>query len=194
MSTTARTSEVTVVNDDRITTSAGQKWSGVVRILLGFTFLWAFLDKNFAWGFSTTKAWMFGTGEGNPTAGFLKFGVNPNGPFHSFYTGLAPSSPSGLVNYLFMGALLGAGLTLCLGVVMRIGSIGSAILLLSMFLAVAPWAKYEDKGGSTVASNNPLLDEHIIYAATLMVLMLVCAGRYWGLGRWWESKTPSWLH
>jgi thiosulfate dehydrogenase [quinone] large subunit len=194
MSTTTHTSEVSVVSDDRITNSAAQKWSGVVRILLGFTFLWAFLDKNFAWGFSTTKAWMFGTGDGNPTAGFLKFGVNPNGPFQSFYTGLAPSSPSGLVNYLFMGALLGAGLTLCLGVVMRIGSIGSALLLLSMFLAVAPWAKYEDKGGSTVASNNPLLDEHIIYAATLMVLMLVCAGRYWGLGRWWESKTPSWLH
>ena len=46
------------------------------------------------------------------------------------------------------------------------------------------------QGGSTVASNNPLLDEHIIYAATLMLLMLVCAGRYWGLGRWWESKHP----
>jgi len=194
MSTSTSTSEVQVVADDRITNSAAQKWSGVVRILLGFTFLWAFLDKNFAWGFSTTKAWMFGTGDGNPTAGFLKFGVNPNGPFQSFYTNLAPSSPNGIVNYLFMGALLGAGLTLCLGVAMRIGCIGSAILLLSMFLAVAPWAKYEDKGGSTVASNNPLLDEHIIYAATLMVLMLVCAGRYWGLGRWWESKTPSWLH
>jgi thiosulfate dehydrogenase [quinone] large subunit len=186
--------EVSVVADDKITTSAGQKWAGVVRILLGFTFLWAFLDKNFAWGFSTTKAWMFGTGDGNPTAGFLKFGVNPNGPFHEFYNNLAPSSPNALVNWLFMGALLGAGLTLMLGVVMRIGCIGSALLLLSMFLAVAPWAKYEDEGGSTVASNNPLLDEHIIYAATLMLLMLVMAGRYWGLGRWWEAHTPTWLH
>jgi thiosulfate dehydrogenase [quinone] large subunit len=194
MSTTTHSSGVTVVREDLITTTAGQKWAGVVRILLGFTFLWAFLDKNFAWGYSTTKAWMFGTGDGNPTAGFLKFGVNPNGPFHTFYTNLAPDSASGLVNYLFMGALLGAGLTLVLGVAMRIGCIGSALLLLSMFLAVAPWAKYEDKGGSTVASNNPLLDEHIIYAATLMVLMLICAGRYWGLGRWWESKTPTWLH
>ena len=193
MSTTTHTSEIAVA-DDRITTTAGQKWAAVVRILLGFTFLWAFLDKTFAWGFSTTQAWMFGSGQGNPTAGFLTFGVNPNGPFHTFYTNLAPSSPSGIVNWLFMGALLGAGVTLMLGVAMRIGCIGSALLLLSMFLAVAPWAKYEDKGGSTVASNNPLLDEHIIYAATLMVLMFVCAGRYWGLGRWWESKTPTWLH
>ena len=77
MSTSTHTSEVSVISDDRITNSAAQKWSGVVRILLGFTFLWAFFDKNFAWGYSTTKAWMFGTGDGNPTGGFLKFGVNP---------------------------------------------------------------------------------------------------------------------
>jgi thiosulfate dehydrogenase (quinone) large subunit len=193
MSTSTHNAEIAVV-DDPITTTAGQKWSGVVRILLGFTFLWAFLDKTFGWGYSTTDGWLFGTGKGNPTAGFLKFGVNPNGPFHTFYTNLAPSSPGGIVNWLFMGALLGAGITLVFGVAMRIGCIGSALLLISMFLAVAPWAKYEDKGGSTVASNNPLLDEHIIYAATLMVLMFIRAGRYWGLGRWWESKTPSWLH
>jgi len=193
MSTTTHTSEIAVA-DDRITTTAGQKWAAVVRILLGFTFLWAFLDKNFAWGYSTTKAWMFGTGDGNPTAGFLKFGVNPNGPLNDFYTNLAPSTPNGIINWLFMGALLGAGLGLMLGVGMRISCIGASLLLISMFLAVAPWAKYEDKGGSTVASNNPLLDEHIIYAATLMVLMFICAGRYWGLGRLWESRTPSWLH
>ncbi len=182
------------VADDLIVNSAAQKWAGVVRILLGFTFLWAFLDKTFGWGFATTKAWLFGTGDGSPTAGFLKFGVNPNGPFHQFFNDLAPSSPSGIMNWLFMLALLGAGVGLVLGIGMRIASIGASVLLLSMFLAVAPWTKYVDEGGSTVASNNPLLDEHIIYAATLMLLMFVCAGRYWGLGRWWESKTPSWLH
>jgi thiosulfate dehydrogenase [quinone] large subunit len=77
---------------------------------------------------------------------------------------------------------------------MRISSIGATLLLLSMWTAVAPWAKYVDEGGSTVASNNPLLDEHIIYSATLMLLMFAMAGRYWGLGRWWESRTPSWLN
>jgi thiosulfate dehydrogenase [quinone] large subunit len=182
------------IDRDRIVVAAGQKWAGVVRILLGFTFLWAFLDKTFGWGYSTTTGWMFGTGEGNPTAGFLKFGVNPNGPLHDFYTNLAPASPNSAINWLFMLALLGAGVGLMLGVGMRISCIGASILLLSMFLAVAPWSKYVDKGGSTVASNNPLLDEHIIYAATLMLLMFVCAGRYWGLGRLWETKTPGWLH
>ncbi len=180
-------------SSDLITPSAAQKWAGLVRILLGFTFMWAFLDKTFGFGFATTKAWMFGTGDGSPTAGFLKFGANPNGPFVGFFNGLAPTSPNAIINWLFMLALLGAGVGLMLGIGMRISCIGASLLLLSMYLAVAPWAKYEDKGGSTVASNNPILDEHIIYAATLMVLMLVMAGRYWGLGRMWEEKAPSWL-
>lgn len=195
MSTTVDSAaSTTSASADQIVPSAGQKLAGVVRILLGFTFLWAFLDKTFGLGYATTKGWLFGTGEGNPTAGFLKFGANPNGPLASFFNGLAPSSPGAPINWLFMLALLGAGVGLVLGIGMRISSIGAVILLLSMWLAVAPWAKYEDKGGSTVASNNPLLDEHIIYSATLLLLMVVMAGRYWGLGRWWEAHTPSWLH
>ena len=194
MSTDTATVDGAVVDTtDRITISAAQKWAGVTRILLGFTFLWAFVDKCFGLGYATEKGWLFGTGEGNPTAGFLKFGANPNGSLHSFYSSLAPTSPSAPINWLFMLALLGAGVGLVLGIGMRISCIGASILLLSMWLAVAPWAKYEDKGGSTVASNNPLLDEHIIYSATLMVLMFVLAGRYWGLGRMWEKRVPKWL-
>jgi thiosulfate dehydrogenase [quinone] large subunit len=196
MSTTHAADTVAVVDHsaDQIITTAGQKWAGVVRILLGFTFLWAFFDKTFGLGFATTKAWLFGAGDGSPTTGFLKFGANPNGPLHEFFVSLAPTSPGAPINWLFMMALLGAGVGLVFGVAMRISSIGASILLLSMFLAVAPWSKYVDEGGSTVASNNPLLDEHIIYSATLMLLMFVSAGRYWGLGRWWEAHTPAWLH
>jgi len=170
------------------------KGAGPPRVQLAFPSLWAFLNKTFGFGQATPTAWLFGTGDGSPTVGFLKFGVNPDGPLASTFTNLAPSSPSGIVNWLFMLALLGAGVGLVLGIGMRISSIGAALLLILMYLAVAPWAKYQDEGGSTVASNNPILDEHIIYAATLMLLMVVSAGRYWGLGRWWESKTPSWLH
>jgi len=180
--------------DDLIVPTSAQKWAGAIRIMLGFTFLWAFVDKCFGFGYATEKGWLFGTGEGNPTAGFLKFGVNPDGPMASFFNGLAPDSPSAFINWLFMGALLGAGVGLMLGIGMRISSIGAAILLLSMYLAVAPWAKYEVEGGATVASNNPIMDEHLIYAATLVLLMLVHAGRYWGLGRAWERMAPSWLH
>ncbi len=180
-------------SDDLLVPSSARTWAGVIRILIGFTFLWAFLDKCFGFGYATAKGWMFGTGEGNPTAGFLKFGANPNGPFHDFFTSLAPTAPSAFINWLFMGALLGAGVGLVFGIGMRISCIGASILLLSMWLAVAPWAKYVDEGGSTVASNNPILDEHIIYSAVLILLMIVHAGRYLGLGRMWEAKAPSWL-
>ena len=47
--------------------------------------------------------------------------------------------------------------------------------------------------GTIEASNNPIVDDHIIYSATLMLLMFVMAGRYWGLGRWWEAHTPAWI-
>ena len=192
--TTHRLDDSATAPADRIAGRTAQVLSGILRILIGFTFLWAFLDKAFAWGYSTTKAWLFGAGDGSPTAGFLAFGVNPTGPFADFFHGLAPDSPNGLVNWLFMAALLGAGVGLVLGIGMRISCIGAVVLLLSMWLAVAPWAKYVDKGGSTVASNNPLLDEHILYSVALLLLMTVMAGRYVGLGRWWESHTPAWLH
>jgi thiosulfate dehydrogenase (quinone) large subunit len=180
--------------DEQISSTAAQKWAAVVRILLGFTFLWAFLDKTFGLGYATEKAWLFGTGEGSPTTGFLKFGVNPEGPMADFFNNLAPSSPAGIMNWLFMLALLGAGVGLIFGLAMRITSIGAAVLLMSMWLALAPWAKITLEDGTIEASNNPIVDDHIIYSATLMLLMLVHAGRYWGLGRWWETHTPAWLH
>jgi thiosulfate dehydrogenase [quinone] large subunit len=178
---------------DPISSNAGRIWAGISRILIGFVFLWAFLDKNFGLGFATTsdKAWNFGTGEGNPTAGFLTFGTNPEGFLADFFTGLAPDSPNGFVNWLFMAALLGAGIALILGVFMRFATIGGAVLLVLMYLAEAPWAKVTGEDGSIIASNNPLIDDHIVYAAVLLMLLFVKGGRYLGLGRVWETKVPA---
>jgi thiosulfate dehydrogenase [quinone] large subunit len=185
----------TSVSDDPITSNAGRIWAGISRLLLGFVFLWAFLDKNFGLGYTTPSenAWQFGTGDGNPTAGFLKFGTNPEGPLADFFTGLAPDSGSGFINWLFMFALLGAGVALMLGIFMRIACVGGGILLLSMYLAEAPWAKVTLEDGTVQASNNPLIDDHIVYGAVLLLLMFVSAGRYLGLGRLWEEKVPSFL-
>ena len=65
-------------------------WAAAARISIGFVFLWAFLDKNFGWQFTTPKGqgWMFATGDGSPTFGFLTFGTNPDGPFASFFNNL----------------------------------------------------------------------------------------------------------
>ena len=84
------------------------------RILLGFYFFWAFLDKTMGLGFATPaeKAWVLG---GSPTTGFLS-GVN--GPFANFFADMAGNP---FVDWLFMLGLLGIGLSLILGIGLRVG-------------------------------------------------------------------------
>jgi len=153
--------------------------AGILRLSLGWVFLWAFLDKAFALGFNTGRnpdtgvvdrfgdaAWIHG---GSPTLGFLKFGTE--GPLADFYQGFAGAT---WANWLFMIGLLGIGLALMLGVAMRIATVSGVALLLMMWSAVLPTA------------NNPFMDDHIIYAITLVTLLLAGAGATLGLGRAWN--------
>ena len=152
--------------------------AGALRLSIGWVFLWAFLDKLFALGFATgrnpetgvvtrfgPKAWING---GSPTKGFLS---HSEGPFSSFYQGFAGAP---LANWLFMLGLLGIGLALMLGVAMRIATVSGVVMLVLMWSAVLPPA------------NNPFMDDHIIYALTLVALMLAGAGATLGLGRTWN--------
>lgn len=144
---------------------------GGIRLALGFIFFWAFIDKLFGLGHSTTSAgsWLNG---GSPTAGFL--GKAATGPFTGFYHSIAGST---FADVLFMAALLGIGGALLLGIGMRIAAVAGALLTVMMWSAVLPPA------------SNPILDEHLIYAAVLLVLALLGAGNTLGLGRFWTA-TP----
>jgi thiosulfate dehydrogenase [quinone] large subunit len=176
-------------------------WAAIARISLGIVFLWAFLDKNFGLGFTTPseEAWNFALGDGSPTWGYLTFGINPEGQLASFFNTLGESAgvlgeqgptlyPGSWVNWLFMLGLLGIGVALLLGVFMRIGSISGVVMLLMMYLAAAPWAQYANEAGEK-QSHNPIVDEHLVYAIVLVVLMLFTAERTWGLGKWWQSTS-----
>jgi len=138
------------------------------RLALGFTFLWAFLDKTFGLGFATpaAKAWVNG---GSPTKGFLG---NVEGPFAGFYQSFAGA---GWANWLFMIGLLGIGLALMLGVAMRIAAVAGVTLLVLMWTAVLP------------ITTNPFLDYHLTDALVLVVLALTAAGKTLGFGRAWEK-------
>ncbi|MFC6160230.1 DoxX family membrane protein [Kribbella jiaozuonensis] len=151
-----------------ITTAAGRAL-GVLRIAFGLTFLWAFVDKLFGLGYATPsgKGWIDG---GDPTAGFL--GKGTSGPLADFYQSLVGDW---WVSPLFMIGLAGIGLALTLGIGMRIAAVGGALMYLLMWSANLPPA------------NNPVLDEHILGAITLIVLALVAAGNVWGFGRWWTG-------
>ena len=183
--------------------AASTKYAAAIsRILIGFVFLWAFLDKNFGLQYATAsgQGWKFGTGDGDPTFGFLKFGTNTEGPFADTFTGLRPGKvpdPTNFWNYLFMAGLLGIGVAFILGIFMRIAAISGALLLGLMYLAEAPFANTIDPESGAGAFNNPLVDDHIIYGVVMIMLMLFEAGRTWGLGKVWESnslvKSQPWL-
>lgn len=155
---------------------------GLTRISLGLIFLWAFFDKLFGLGFATcrdaktdaistlcSKAWVEG---GSPASGFLNFGTK--GPFAEFYQSL---TGNGFVDVLFMVSLLLIGVALTFGIGMRLATLGGALLLLMMWSA-ALWP-----------ANNPVLDDHIVYALVLAVLWFANNEQRLGLGNWWAKQS-----
>ncbi len=154
--------------------AAGYVWA-LARIVLGWIFLWAFLDKTFGWGFATPaeRAWVAG---GSPTTGFLK-GTGENA-LGGLFSGLAGQA---WVDWLFMAGLLGIGLALILGIGTRIAAGAGTLMLLLMWAAELPLA------------NNPFMDDHIVYAIVLIGLALTGAGTTLGLGNLPIVQRTPWL-
>lgn len=148
--------------------SATRVVAAALRIVLGWTFLWAFLDKLFGLGYATPSegSWLNG---GSPTRGFLENAAT--GPFDGFYKGIAGDA---WADWLFMLGLLGIGVAFLLGITMRIAAVSAAILYVLMWTVVLP------------PPNNPIIDEHIIGALAALLVAFVGAGRWFGLGAAWE--------
>ncbi|OPY32579.1 MAG: hypothetical protein A4E32_01161 [Methanomassiliicoccales archaeon PtaU1.Bin124] len=141
-------------------------WGGL-RILLGWLFLWAFLDKLFGLGYATQSGhgWINGF---SPTEGYLKYGSS--GLLEGFYHSIAGNA---VVDVIFMLALLALGVALILGIGMRLAFYGGTLLMLLLWSSNIPPA------------NNPIIDDHIIYIFALFVLERVQAGQYLGCGKRW---------
>lgn len=141
----------------------------VVRICIGWVFLWAFLDKTFGLGAATerSESWING---GSPTNGFLSFGTR--GPLADFYQSFAGDW---WADVLFMTGLAGIGIALTLGIGMRVAVTSGAVMLVMMWSA-ALWPE-----------NNPFMDDHLVYALVLVGLGLIDAGDTWGAGRQWKQ-------
>ena len=186
--TTTRERTVPVATSDigtrqMFTTTPARRALAVLRIAFGLTFLWAFFDKLLALGFHTgygqdgtldrfgDAAWVNG---GSPTEGFLKFGAD--GPFKEFYNSIAGTA---FADWGFMLGLLGIGLALTLGIGVRIAGYAGALLYVMMWTVVLP------------PENNPVLDDHIIGAAAMLVLVFTHAGDTWGLGKQWDRSAVT---
>lgn len=141
-----------------------------LRIAIGATFGWAFLDKLFGLGYSTPseRSWLNG---GSPTRGFLA--NSASGPFEGLYKDIAGAA---WADWLFMLGLAAIGTALLLGIGMRVAAVSGALLYVLMWTVVLP------------PENNPVLDDHLIGALAVLALGLVHAGDTFGLGRWWKSR------
>ena len=167
---------------DVVTHGTARSALAALRIGFGVTFLWAFFDKLLALGYATGKnpetgavdrfgpdAWI---NEGNPTLGFLKFGVSEDNWFHDFFTSIAGDP---WTNWLFMVGLAGIGFALLFGVGMRIAAASGALLYLLMWVASFP------------LENNPVVDDHLLGAISVIVLAATLAGDTWGFGKAWAQ-------
>lgn len=169
-----------MVEQDVVTDRYARRGLAALRIGFGLTFLWAFFDKLLALGFATgtnpetgavdrfgPDAWI---NEGSPTFGFLTFGVPEDNPLREMFNGIAGDA---WADWLFMAGLLGIGLALTLGVGMRIAAIAGGLMYLLMWVASWP------------LENNPVVDDHLLGALTVVVLALTLAGDTWGFGKAW---------
>lgn len=113
--------------------------------------------------------------------------------FVGFYEWLLTPNILSVVDFLNEWGLTLIGLSLLLGVMVRLSSVLGAILMLLYYFVVLDFP-YPNE-------HSFLIDEHIIYAVALVVLAYFRAGRIWGLERFCSalplcSRFPrlrSWL-
>lgn len=167
--------EAVKTQDSVVMSTAARRVLAISRIVIGWLFLWPFLDKTFGLGYATPAegAWIRG---GSPTTGFLS---HAEGPFAGIFQAMVPAAP--VLDWIFMIGLLGIGLASILGIGLRIAAISGTVLLFLMYLAAFP----------TAGATNPIIDSHWIEALVLIIGAVTLAGDTWGLGKWWSTKVGN---
>lgn len=124
----------------------------LLRLSLGFIFLWAFLDKTFGLGFATLSkdAWIHG---GSPTYGFLTFATK--GPFVDIFHAIAGNV---VIDWLFMIGLSFTGITLIIIRFTKWRCLAGAVMLFLMYISLL------------LPENNPIIDDHIVYIFILALI------------------------
>ncbi len=144
-------------------------YTALLRISIGFIFLWTFLDKLFGLGFSTLseRSWISGA---SPTAGYLSNATR--GPLAEVFQSLTGNP---VTDWLFMLGMLGVGVAFVLGIALKFSSFAGAAMMALLYLSAFPPA------------TNPLIDNHVVYALLLLFLAQADAGNYLGFGKNWNK-------
>jgi thiosulfate dehydrogenase (quinone) large subunit len=172
-----------IATEPVIRSAPARKVLAVLRIVIGFNFLWAFLDKAFGLSYTTAaeSAWFAG---GSPTQGYL---MGASEGWLGGMWGTLAGNP--ILDVVFMMALLGLGLAAIFGVGLRIAAVAGVLLSIGFYLSQLPL----EAGVAT----NPVTTAHWYYALLFVFFPLVDAGRTWGVAHIWErfgfvQKAP-WL-
>lgn len=96
--------------------------------------------------------------------------------FVGFYQWLASPGMLPLVNFVNEWGLTLLGISLILGVFVRLSSVLGAVLMLLYYLPILDFP-YPNP-------HSYLVDEHIIYIFVLLLFASIRAGRVWGLESW----------
>lgn len=122
--------------------------------------------------------WLFFYAGFSKFAGFSAKGylLNLKGPFAGLFLPLAGNV---LVDQLVVWGLTLIGLCLILGVLIRFASFWGIIMMVLFYLSAYP------------PEHAFLVDDHIIYIAIFLVLMVSNAGHFYGLDKVLEKKFPK---
>jgi hypothetical protein len=125
-------SQIRLPDTPVVRSSAARRVIAGLRIVIGWSFLWAFMDKPFALGFSTEagNGWIHGN---SPTTGYL-MGAS-EGWFGSLWSALAGNP---IADWLFMLGLLGLGVAAIAGIGLRIAAVAGVLLATFMYLSQLP--------------------------------------------------------
>lgn len=130
----------------------------ILRLSLGFLMFYAGITK------VMDPSWS--------AAGYIK-GAKAFGPFYNFL--LSPSVLP-VINFINEWGLTLLGISLILGIFVRLSSLLGIVLMVLYYLPILNFPY--------VGEHSYLVDEHIIYSASLLLLMAFNAGRIFGVDGW----------
>lgn len=153
------------MSDDR---EKGEIILSILRIALGWLFMWPFFDKLFGLGFRT------------PAGGAVIDGVSPSsyvvyqtgGVFGDLFNSLAGNA---FIDVLFMFALIAIGISLIFGIASKLGTLGASLFFITMYLIQVP------------PLDNPLIDYHIICLLAILAVYFLGGFRKLSLYEKWTS-------
>ena len=136
----------------------------VFRFLMAWTFLYAASHQVFNPKFSA--------------AAFL----GRTKTFHDVYAVLATPTLDPILTFLVSYGRLRIGLSLLVGLMVRVSAAFGILLLMLYWTAHMDWPFIENR-------NNFIVDYHVVYSVVLVYLIVMRAGHVWGLDAW-AAKLP----